>query len=81
MALLRAALFYMVLFPWLQERPYQVSYQKSSTEFFCFSSPIAKVRRRETHKHLRAMTLPRAKGWSVARKKKTQRRECHPKGS
>ena len=62
---LKASLFYMIVFPWLQESPYWVSYQNSPTEFpGPFSSLVAKVRRGKTHKHLKVIMLPSVERWS-----------------
>lgn len=58
----------MIVFPWLQESPYQVSYQNSPTEFpGPLSSVITKVKKGKSHKHLKVIMLPRVEGWSVVR--------------
>ena len=38
--ILKVSLFYMIVVPWLQESPYPVSYQNSSTEF---SGPLSNL--------------------------------------
>ena len=62
-----------ILFLWLQERPYQVFYQRASTEFF-WASLKFNSKSQKIFKHFRAMTLLNTKGWSVVREMKTQRR-------